>query len=45
MMHEIEFEGSIDLYGAWKERNRIKKNREERRNIKDELTFISKNIE
>lgn len=42
MMHEIEFEGSIDLYGAWKERNRIKKNREERRNIKDELTFISK---
>lgn len=42
MIHEIEFEGSIDLYGAWKERNKIKENREKRRVIKDELTFISK---
>lgn len=42
MMHEIEFEGSINLYGAWKERNKIKENREKRRVIKDELTFISK---
>lgn len=45
MMHEIEFEGSIDLYGAWKERNKIKENREKRRVIKDELLFISKILE
>lgn len=41
LVHEIEFEGKIDLYGGWQERNRIKENREKRRNIKDELIIIS----
>jgi len=42
MIHEIEFEGRIDLYGGWLERNRVKENREKRRRIKDELFVISK---
>lgn len=41
LVHEIEFEGKIDLYGGWQERNKIKENREKRRNIKDELFVIS----
>lgn len=41
LVHEIEFEGKVDLYGGWKERNKIKENREKRRNIKDELLVIS----
>ena len=41
LVHEIEFEGKIDLYGGWKERNKIKENREKRRNIKDELLVLS----
>lgn len=41
LVHEIEFEGCVDLYGGWKERNRIKENREKRRDIKDELLIIS----
>lgn len=41
MIHEIEFEGCVDLYGGWKERNKIKENRKRRRNIKDELIVIS----
>lgn len=41
MIHEIEFEGCVDLYGGWKERNKLKENREKRRNIKDELIVIS----
>lgn len=41
IIHQIEFEGKIDLYGGWKERNKIKKNREKRREIKDELLIIS----
>ena len=41
LIHEIEFEGKVDLYGGWKERNKIKANREKRRNIKDELLVIS----
>ncbi len=41
LVHEIEFEGKVDLYGGWQERNRIKENREKRRNIKDELLVIS----
>ena len=41
LVHEIEFEGKVDLYGGWQERNRIKENREKRRNIKDELLIIS----
>lgn len=40
-MHEIEFEGKVDLYGGWKERNEIKRNREERRRIKDLKLIIS----
>ena len=41
IIHEIEFEGKIDLYGGWQERNKVKENREKRRVIKDELTIIS----
>lgn len=41
IIHEIEFEGKIDLYGGWRERNRLKENREKRRHIKDELLVIS----
>ncbi len=41
IIHEIEFEGKIDLYGGWQERNRVKENREKRRKIKDELLIIS----
>lgn len=42
IIHEIEFEGKVDLYGGWQERNRVKTNREKRRQIKDELFIISK---
>ena len=41
LVHEIEFEGKVDLYSGWRERNRIKENRERRRCIKDELLVIS----
>lgn len=41
LVHEIELEGKVDLYSGWKERNNIKKNREKRRHIKDELMIIS----
>lgn len=41
LVHEIEFEGKVDLYCGWQERNRIKENREKRRMIKDELLVIS----
>ena len=41
IIHEIEFEGKVDLYGEWQERNKIKFNREKRRKIKDELLIIS----
>lgn len=41
LVHEIEFEGKVDLYGGWQERNQIKENRERRRAIKDELVIIS----
>ena len=41
IIHEIEFEGKIDLYGGWLERNMIKENRERRRHIKNELIVIS----
>ena len=41
ILHEIEFEGKVDLYGGWKERNEIKRNREERRRIKDLKLIIS----
>jgi len=41
LVHEIEFEGKVDLYGGWIERNQIKENREKRRRIKDELLIIS----
>lgn len=41
IVHEIEFEGAIDLYGGWQERNRVKENREKRRKIKDELLIIT----
>ena len=41
LVHKIEFEGKVDLYGGWQERNQIKANREKRRCIKDELLVIS----
>lgn len=41
LVHQIELEGKVDLYGGWIERNRIKENREKRRDIKDELIIIS----
>lgn len=41
IVHEIEFEDAVDLYGGWQERNRIKENREKRRKIKDELLVLS----
>lgn len=41
LIHDIEFEGNIDLYGGWKERNEIKENRRRRRTVKDELIIIS----
>lgn len=41
IIHEIEFEGKVDLYKGWKERNMVKENREKRRRIKDELLVIS----
>ena len=41
LVHMIELEGKIDLFGGWKERNKIKDNRERRRRIKDELLIIS----
>ncbi len=41
IIHEIEFEGKVDLYGGWQERNRIKENREKRRHIKNEMFVLS----
>lgn len=41
IIHEIEFEGKVDLYGGWQERNKVKENREKRREIKDEILVIS----
>ncbi len=41
LIHEIEFEGKVDLYRGWQERKKIKENREKRRTIKDELFIIS----
>ena len=41
IIHEIEFEGKIDLYGGWQERNRVKENREKRRYIKNEMLVLS----
>lgn len=41
LIHEIELEDRVDLYSGWIERNKIKSNREKRRNIKDELLIIS----
>lgn len=41
LVHQIELEGKVDLYGGWLERNKIKENRERRRDIKDELIIIS----
>ena len=41
MVHKIEFTESINMYGAWLERKELKKNRDKRRKIKDELSIIS----
>lgn len=41
MVHKVELEEKIDMYGAWKERMEWQKNRRKRRKIKDELLVIS----
>lgn len=41
IIHEIEFEGKVDLYGGWNERNKVKENREKRRCIKNEILVLS----
>lgn len=41
IIHQIEFEGKVDLYRGWKERNKVKENREKRRHIKNEMLVIS----
>ena len=41
MVHEVELEEKIDMYGAWEERNKWRRNRRKRREIKDELLIIS----
>lgn len=41
MVHKIELEDRIDMYGAWKERIDVQKNRRKRREIKDEMLVIS----
>lgn len=41
IIHEIEFEGKVDLYGGWQERNKVKENREKRRHIKNEMLVLS----
>ena len=41
MVHKVELEEKIDMYGAWKERIEWQKNRRKRRKIKDELLIIS----
>ena len=41
MVHKVELEERIDMYGAWKERIEWQKNRRKRRKIKDEFLVIS----
>ena len=41
IVHKIELEDRIDMYGAWKERIDVQKNRRKRREIKDEMLVIS----
>lgn len=41
IIHEIEFEGNVNLYGGWQERNKVKENREKRRHIKNEMLVLS----
>ena len=41
MVHKVELEDKIDMYGAWIERMEWQKNRRKRRKIKDELLVIS----
>lgn len=40
LIHKIEYEDKVDLYNAWLERNEIKRIREKRRQIKDEILII-----
>ena len=44
-IHEIEFEGKIDLYGGWQIYRAIRENRKRRRNIKDETVIINNVLE
>lgn len=41
IVHKIELEDKIDMYGAWKERIEAQNNRRKRREIKDEILVIS----
>ena len=41
IIHEIEFEGKVNLYGGWQERNKVKENREKRRHIQNEMLVLS----
>lgn len=41
IVHKIELEDKIDMYGAWKERIEAQNNRRKRREIKDEMLVIS----
>lgn len=41
IIHEIEFDGKVNLYGGWQERNKVKENREKRRHIKNEMLVLS----
>ncbi len=41
ILHRIEFESPKDLYRGWMVYKKIKKNRERRRELKDELLIIS----
>lgn len=45
ILHVIEIEKSKDLYGGWKEYMDIRKNREKRRYIKDELLIVENVLE
>lgn len=41
MVHKVELEERLDMYGAWKERLEWQRNRRKRRKIKDELLVVS----
>ena len=40
IIHQIELEDKVNMYIGWQERNKIKVNREKRRDIKDEIMIV-----